>query len=253
MFGLRNYRGSCWVNACLQGLFRIPEIQKRFTENGADPQNPLETSMQLIWNSKGQEGLKEFFDSVKNVSLPTGRGTADSHELLIYILDKLVWLEDLCKFQVVDKISCTECAYKSEKKDTKIEFSLFPESQNVSITDCIGKEVQETIAENSKCEKCSKPYKKQLMIQSFPKILLLHVYTEPQKRTSYCSNLVINSRKYSLLSILSYNGAHWWSYGRDGQGQHWHTFDDTRVVEHRANEFPLSHTMRVLIYYQYDE
>ena len=91
------------------------------------------------------------------------------------------------------------------------------------------------------------------MIQSFPKILLLHVYTEPQKRTSYCSNLVINGRKYSLLSILSYNGAHWWSYGRDGQGQHWHTFDDTRVVEHRANEFPVSHTMRVLIYYQYDE
>jgi len=253
MFSLKNYRGSCWVNACLQGLFRIPEVQQRFTEEKADPANPLETSLQKIWNSKGTEGLKEFFDSVKNVSLPTGRGTADSHELLIYILDKLPWLEDLCKFAVVDKISCTKCDYTSECKDTKIELSLFPDGIGKTVSECIAHEVQETLPEGSKCEKCGEPYRKQLLLGSFPKVLLLHVYTEAQKRTEYCSNLIVNGRKYILLSVLSYNGAHWWAYGRDGQGKSWWTLDDTRVTEHKPNEFPLSHTMRMLIYYQIHE
>jgi uncharacterized UBP type Zn finger protein len=30
MFGLKNTRGSCWVNATLQALFRIPQVQKRY-------------------------------------------------------------------------------------------------------------------------------------------------------------------------------------------------------------------------------
>ena len=253
MFPLRNHRGSCWVNACLQGLFRIPDVQQRFNEGKADPENPLEIALQKIWTSKGTEGLKEFFDSVKNVSLPTGRGTADSHELLLYILDKVSWLEDLCKFSIVDKIKCTKCEYMSEKKDTKIELSLYPDSIGKTISDCIAHEVKQTSPEGSRCERCSEPYRKQLLLSSFPKILLLHVYTEQQKRTEYCSNLNINGRKYMLLSVLSYNGSHWWAYGRDGQGKPWWTLDDSRITEHKPNEFPLSHTMRMLIYYQIHE
>jgi len=254
MFGLKNYRGSCWVNACLQGIFRIPEVQQRYSLMDPELMNgPVDLALNKIWKSKGQIDLKEFFDSVQHVSLPTGRGTADSHELLIYLLDKLTWLEDICKFTVVDQISCTECDYKSQKKDTKIELALFPDKIGMTIADCISKEVQETIPEDSKCEKCSKPYKKQLLIASFPKVLILHVYTEAQKRTDYCSNLVVNNRKYGLLSVLSYNGAHWWAYGRDGIGMPWYTLDDTHVTQHQPTQFPLSHTMRILIYYQLDE
>jgi len=253
MFGLKNHRGSCWVNACLQGIFRIPEVQDKFTQEKADPENPLEIAMQKIWLSKGTEGLKEFFDSVKNSSLPTGRGTADSHELFLYILDKVPWLESLCKFTIVDKIKCTKCEYISEKGDTKVELSLYPDGIGKTISECISHEVQETLAEGSRCERCGEAYRKQLLIASFPKLLMLHVYTEQQKRTEYCSNLVINDRKYILLSVVSYNGAHWWAYGRDGQGKPWYTLDDTRVTEHKPTEFPLSHTMRMLIYYQIHE
>lgn len=249
MFGLYNFRGSCWVNACLQGLYRLPELQERYNENKADPENEVDTALQLIWNQKGSEGLKQFFDSVKHTSLPTGRGTADSHELLVYLLDKLPWLDSLCRFKIADKITCTKCSYESLKEDTKIELSLFPESKGVSISECIQKEVTEVILEGSKCEKCSEPYKKQLLIGSFPKILILHVYTDDSKQTSYSSKLVMNSKNYILLSILSYNGAHWWSYGRDSIGKSWYTFDDTNVKEHGPNEFPLSNTMRILIYY----
>ena len=249
MFGLKNFRGSCWVNACLQGLYRLPELQERYNQRKADEENEIDMALQLIWLQKGNEGLKQFFDSVKHTSLPTGRGTADSHELLVYLLDKLPWLDSLCRFKIADKITCTKCSYESMKEDSKIELSLFPESKGVSISECIQKEVTEIILEGSKCEKCNEPYKKQLLIGSFPKILILHVYTDDSKQTSYSSKLVMNSKNYILLSILSYNGAHWWSYGRDSAGKPWYTFDDTHVKEHSPNEFPLSNTMRILIYY----
>lgn len=252
MFGLRNFRGSCWVNACLQGLFRLPELQERYNEKKADPENEIDMALQLIWLQKGSEGLKQFFDSVKHTSLPTGRGTADSHELLVYLLDKLPWLDSLCRFKTADKITCTKCSYESMKEDSRAELSLFPESKGVSISDCIEKEVTEIIPEGSKCEKCNEPYKKQLLIGSFPKVFILHVYTDNSKETSYSSKLIINSKKYALLSVLSYNGAHWWAYGRD-LNKTWYTLDDTGIKEHTANEFPLSNTMRILIYYHLDE
>ena len=66
MFGLKNHSGSCWINACLQGLFRIPELQKKFTLNEIDVNNKLEVSLQKIWLSKGKDGLKELFENVKN-------------------------------------------------------------------------------------------------------------------------------------------------------------------------------------------
>jgi ubiquitin C-terminal hydrolase len=253
MFGFKNYRGSCWVNACLQGLFRIPELQDRYNNKKTDLKNEIDKSLELLWLSKGTEGLKQFFDSVKHTSLPTGRGTADSHELLVYLLDELQWLDDLCRFKIADKITCTKCTYESIKQDTKIELSLFPEEKSVSISDCILKEVTEFIPENFKCEKCQEQCKKQLLIGTFPKILILHVYTGDSKQTNYSSKLLINSKNYGLLSILCYNGAHWWSYGRDNIGKSWFTLDDTTVKEHGPNEFPLSKNMRILIYYRLDE
>jgi uncharacterized UBP type Zn finger protein len=253
MFGLHNFRGSCWVNACLQGLFRIPQLQERYDNKKSDPENEIDKSLEILWLSKGTEGLKQFFDSVKHTSLPTGRGTADSHELLVYLLDKLPWLDELCRFKIADKISCTKCSYQSIKEDTKIELSLFPEEKNTSITECIKKEVTEFIPENFKCEKCGEQCKKQLLIGSFPKILVLHVYTDECRQTNYSSKLMVNSNNYGLLSILSYNGAHWWCYGRNGVGKPWYTLDDTTVKEHGSNEFPLSKNMRILIYYRLDE
>jgi uncharacterized UBP type Zn finger protein len=253
MFGLHNFRGSCWVNAGLQGIFRIPEVQSRYNSNKADPENPVDMALQKIWTSDGKEGLKEFFGSVKHVSIPAGKSVGDAHELVVYLLDKLPWLDALCRFKIADSIECTSCDYKSVKEDTRIEFSLFPTERGVSITSCILKEVASETPEDSKCEKCSKTNKKQLLLGSFPKVLILHVYTDSTKNTVYSSVLGINKQKYGLVSIISYNGAHWWMYGRNVIGEEWYTIDDTRVVKHGANEFPLSGDMRMLIYYQLDE
>ena len=249
MFGLANFRGSCWVNACLQGIFRIPDVQTRYSNNLADPNNSIDTSLQLIWNSKGSEGLKDFFASVKHVSLPTGKSVGDSHELLVYLLDKLPWLDELCRFKTADQIVCKKCLYTSLKEDSKNEFCLFPTKELNTVIECILNEVKEIELEGSKCEKCSSPYFKQLLLRTFPNVLILHAYTEESKTSAYSSLLTVNQRKYSLLRVLSYNGAHWWSYGRDKLGGNWHTLDDTSVKVHTPTEFPLSNTMRILIYY----
>jgi len=249
MFGLHNFRGSCWVNACLQGLFRISDVQERYSNNQADPENPIDMALQTIWTHQGKDGLKDFFTSVKHVSLPTGRSVGDSHELLVYVLDKLPWLDSLCRFKVADQFSCTNCSYRSLKEDSKIEFCLFPNKLTQTITDCIANEVKEEIAEGSKCEKCTHPLKRQLLMHTFPKVLILHVYSEHSKTATYSSILTINKYKYSLNSIMCYNGSHWWTYGRDKVGSAWITFDDTSVRQHIPSEFPLSNAMRILIYY----
>lgn len=253
MFGLQNFRGSCWVNTALQGIFRIPEVQQRYSEEKADTDNPTDVALQRIWKSEGKDGLKEFFASVRHVSIPAGRSVGDAHELIVYLLDKLPFLDSLCRFKVADTIECTECDYRSTKEDSRVEFSLFPSEKGMPITSCIAQEVIAEIPDDSKCEKCSKKYKKQLLLGTFPKVFILHVFTDSSKGTMYSSVLGINKQKYGLVSILSYNGSHWWMYGRNIIGEPWYTLDDTRVVRHTADEFPLSGDMRILIYYQLDE
>ena len=50
-FGLRNQRGSCWVNAALQAVYRIPDLQQRFHEEKYDTTNPVEVCLYQIWSS----------------------------------------------------------------------------------------------------------------------------------------------------------------------------------------------------------
>ena len=67
MFGLQNFKGSCWVNACIQGIFRIPEVQTRYSEGIFEQGNVLDECLCKIWKTQGQEGIKEFFQSVKTI------------------------------------------------------------------------------------------------------------------------------------------------------------------------------------------
>jgi hypothetical protein len=76
----------------------------------------------------------------------------------------------------------------------------------------------------------------------------------PNTTVDYSSILILNGKKYGLLSVVCYNGAHWWTYGRNmPPGSSWFVLDDTHVVEHGPKQFPVSAAMRVLIYYRLDE
>lgn len=249
MFGLPNFSGSCWVNACLQSVLRIPEVQTRYTDGVYDPTNPIDLALYKIWSSKG-DGLKEFFEAVRTEMMPAGQGIGDSHELFVYLCDKLPFLDKLCRFKVADSIQCKSCKKKELKEDMVTEFSLSSSGPSSPISQCIMDAMTPHEISDWKCESCKdKGCTKQQLIGSFPQVMVFHMVTT-QASVNYSSILILNKIQYALLAVCCYNGSHWWSYGRNNVGQSWYTLDDTRVEEHGPKEFPLSNKMRLLIYYR---
>jgi uncharacterized UBP type Zn finger protein len=251
MFGLQNFKGSCWVNSCIQGIFRIPEVQTRYDKEEHDSSNILDSSLYKVWSSKGQNGLKDFFESVKMDTLPAGRDIGDSHELLMYLCDKLPFLDTLCRFKIADSIVCNNCSKKELKEDSVTEYSLSSEKSMTPISECILKSVSPHTIDDWKCETCKhEGCTKQQLIGSFPKIMIFHKISTDSS-INYSSILSLNGNQYALISVSCYNGYHWWSYGRNmPPGSSWYTLDDNNIVEHGHKQFPVSGNMRLLIYYR---
>ena len=258
MFGLNNFGGSCWINACLQLIFRIPEVQIRYDNEEIDRDNIFDVCLYQLWNSKGQRGLKELFEAIrvsqKNASdMPAGRGTGDSHELFTFLCDKLPFLDKLCRFNVAHSIKCKNCEYKNLEEHTVLEFEIESTSLNNSLTNCISEIVKPLELDEWKCEvpECKKlGCTKQQLIGSFPKIMVFHK-DSISGSIEYPSVLSLNKKDYALVGVTCWNGGHWWSYGRNlPPGSSWYTLDDTRVSEHGPKQFPISSNMRLLIYYR---
>lgn len=251
MFGLHNYRGSCWVNACLQSIFQIPELQERYNSGIFEKENLIDECLYKIWKSKGEDGLKDFFDAVRTDTMPAGQGIGDTHELLQYLCDKLPFLNELMRFKIANSIQCKNCDYKEIKEDSVTEFSIATENHNVPLINCIADVVKPVDIREWKCDKCGKNgCTKQQLIGSFPKVMMFHLIPL-EGSTEYTSILGLNKRQYALSSVVCYNGAHWWAYGRRmPPGSSWYTLDDTRVQEHGPKQFPLSNRARLLIYYR---
>lgn len=255
MFGFRNYNGSCWVNACLQGVFRIPDVQDRYKSAIFEKGNVVDECLNRIWNSKGEEGLKEFFESVRTKTMPAGHGIGDSHELLQELCDKLPYLDTLCRFKIADTIECKSCHKKSIKEDSVTEFSISNYGENsIPISECISKTVLPQEIAEWKCEDCKQSgCIKQQLIGSFPDVMVFHL-VPTRSSVEYSSMLVLNKRQYALLAVICYNGSHWWAYGRNmPPGNSWYTLNDTAVTDHGPKQFPLTSSMRLLIYYRLKE
>lgn len=254
MFGLQNYRGSCWVNACLQAIYRFPEIQKRYSSNTFEKSNIIDESLYKIYKSNGQEGLKDFFESVRTDAMPAGQNIGDSHELFNYLCDKLPFLDHLCRFKIADIIECTNCKEKQIKEDSVVEYSLSSTGKFIPLSECISNTVIPYNIADWKCDKCNHTgCIKQQLIGSFPKVMVFHMVT-PDSSVNYSSILVLNNKKYALLSIVCYTGGHWLTHGRHmPPGSDWHTYDDLSVTSHGAKQFPVSNKMRLLIYYRLED
>lgn len=256
MFGLKNYGGSCWLNACLQAILRIPDIKQRY-DTLEEPLNSVDKSLQKLWKSGGQEGLKELFDSIheSNTShtgnsayeMLAGKNVGDSNEAFIYFCDKLPFLDTLCRYTFIEKIVCP-CGFQQERQDSHIQFQLYPSQKNTQITTCISDVVKPEILDSWKCDKCSERGKahKQIIIKTFPKIFVFKLLSG----VIFANMLIINSNKYQLKSIVSFNGGHWWAYSKN---EVWTLLDDTNVRQLRPNESPSSSTIKMFIYYRVDE
>lgn len=251
MFGLNNYSGSCWVNACLQTIFRIPEVQSRYSSEIYMNDNLIDKHLCKIWKSNGKDGLKEFFEVVRSDTMPAGRGIGDSHELLQYLCDKLPFLDELMRFKIADKIKCNHCDYSETKEDSVIEFSIATGKHKTPLIECIAEVVKPITITEWKCEKCQNTgCTKQQLIGSFPKVMVFHAIPLDGS-VDYTSMIGLNSRQYALSAITCYNGIHWWTYGREmPPGSSWYTLDDNNVQQHSPKQFPLSNRARLLIYYR---
>lgn len=251
MFGLHNYRGSCWVNACLQGLFRIPEIQLRYNQKKVDYVNDIDRHLHTIYKTNGEDGLKEFFESVRTESMPAGQGIGDSNELFVYLCDKLPFLDQLCRFKIANVIQCKSCSEKQVKEDSVIEFTLSSTGRFVPISDCISNVVQPQTIDGWKCEKCNQlGCTSQQLIGTFPNVMIFNMVSQGTS-VNYSSLLVLNGKRYALSSVICYSGSHWWTRARDmPPGSPWYTLDDTQVTNHGPDKFPVSNMMRILIYYR---
>lgn len=248
MFGLTNIRGSCWVNATLQALFRIPEVQRRYDTLETDDTNPIDMSMSKIWTTHGH-GLQEFHAVVRTPDLPAGENIGDSHELLVRLCDTLPYLDKLLRFGFGTRISCMHCDYSNIVRETILEFPLMPNDACRTLSDSIQHSVQMFTDLDWKCEKCSgKGCNQQYLLADLPQILVFHRRNLKQS-LQYPSLLVLNTQKFALFSVVCYNGGHWWTIGRDmPPGKPWHTLDDSNVTKHSPDSFPVANTMRLLFY-----
>ena len=255
MFGLRNTNGSCWINAALQGLFRIPDLQTRFSDGDEDTTNPVESCLAEIWGSHGEEGLKDFYACVKvSPHMPAGEDIGDSHELLKFLWDKVPFLDKLVRYKVAHTTRCSSCPYSATTQDSVTEFTIAPSSPKQTLVDAITEAGQPQTVPDWTCEECKhKGCTRQLLLQSFPQVLVFHV-TSQRSTVSYAVQLTMNSCTYALFAVVCFNGGHWYTYGRNlPPGQPWADYNDAQVRTYDATFFPLADTMRLLMYYRIQE
>jgi len=254
MFGLRNKNGSCWINAAIQAVLRIPDLQKRFDDGEEDTANPTEVCLSEIWGSKGDEGLKDFYECVRTTHMPAGEGIGDSHELIEFLCDKISFLDKLMRFKVVNKIQCANCPYSDMRQDSLTEFSISPSAKKQTVSDAISEAVRPLTIPDWTCEKCAKKgCTKQLLLAEFPRVLVFH-QTSVDTTVSYTPMLVVNKIRYALLSVVCFTGGHWFTWGRNmPPGQPWYRLDDGHIQSYAGNFFPLADNMRLLVYYRLNE
>ncbi len=255
MFGLQNFRGSCWVNACLQAIYRYPEVQNRYASGTYDHSNKIDECLFKIFKTSGKEGLKELFDCIRTETMPAGHGIGDSHELFQYLCEKLPFLENLCRFKIANVIQCSSCDNKTIKEDSVTEYSISSTGKFEPLANCISATVQPFPILDWKCDKCGKSgCTKQQLIGTFPKSIMFHMISPQESSINYSSLLVLNGKKYALLSVVCFTGGHWLTYGRSmPPGSSWYTFNDQIITEHGSKQFPVSNKMRLLIYYRLED
>ena len=241
-FGLPNINGSCWVNGALQTFFACPAVRAYYSKQ-TEHEDDLNKALYTVFSTQGREGLPAIFDAVRNHYMPAGKSIGDSHELLLFLCDKLPWLEKQVQFKIADAITCSSCSKLSMQHDHASELAIYPSKPDMTFLDAMLEVFQPQTIEGWKCESCNaRGCTKQTMFESFPKVLLVHNIANPVR---YSSVLNMNGHKFVLHAVLCYNGIHWWTYARiDGN---WFRLDDSRVTD--IKHLPITNAMRVLLYF----
>ena len=251
MFGLKNHRGSCWVNAALQGLFSCPTLTDRYEDSSnVDKANPYDVCLEAVYRNKGVHGLNEFHACIHTSYMPAGQNIGDSHELIVHLCDKLPWLDEAFRFNIGDRVECNHCHDAQMHTTSTIDLHLMPSRPGIPLLNAIQEYVKPQVIDTWTCEKCkeTKGCTKQVLFGTFPKVLM--IWSTP---IEYSSVIIVNNKKYYLFSVVCFTGGHWRTYARKmPPGSPWYVLDDEHVVAVDSRKFPLDSTMRVLLYFLYE-
>ena len=144
MFGLPNHRGSCWVNAALQGLFSCPPLEEHYSKReNVDRENPIDVCMEAVYRTKGNAGLRDLFECIKTTYMPAGENIGDSHELITHLCDKLPWLDKYFRFDIGDKITCNSCGVSEFRKTSTLDTHLMPSKKGIPLLEAIQEHVHD--------------------------------------------------------------------------------------------------------------
>jgi ubiquitin C-terminal hydrolase len=250
MFGLQNFKGSCWVNAALQAVFATPNMKVQYTVSPPEADNIVDICLESVWKNKGSAGLREFFDCIRTTYMPAGQNIGDSHELLVHLCDKLPWLDKALRFTMARQLVCKSCNDQSLVEDTVIELELSPTRRNTPILNALQDFIAPLDIPDRLCEKCKATgCTSQMLFGSFPQILMIH-RSGHSESLDYSSVLILNEKKYALFAVVCYNGAHWWTYARHlPPGTSWYELNDERVRQMSPTQFPVASSMRILLYF----
>jgi ubiquitin C-terminal hydrolase len=134
------------------------------------------------------------------------------------------------------------------------EFSIAPTKPKQSVSEAIAEAVQPQPVADWTCDTCKKKgCTRQLLLGSFPQVLVLHCIS-PRTSVTYGAQLVLNEHTYALFGIVCFNGGHWYTFGRNlPPGQPWAEYNDAHIRTYDPSFFPLADTMRLLMYYRIQE
>ena len=246
MFGLQNVKGSCWVNAALQGIFASPAFQNRIV----DQSNTIDVCLDSVFRSKGANGLKDLFECIRTTYIPAGETVGDSHELIVHLADKLPWLDNALRFKVGNQIICKTCGTRTLREDSVIEINVTPQTKHTPILTALQDFVKPYEVEGRDCDLCKEKRTciSQTLFGTFPKMLMIH-RTSIGNTMDYSSVLVMNGRNYALFAVVCFHSGHWWTYARQlPPGNAWFELNDTHVREMTPTQFPVAAAMRILLY-----
>ncbi|MCK5632343.1 ubiquitin carboxyl-terminal hydrolase [bacterium] len=252
--GLPNVGNSCYMNASLQCLFRIPEVAHLIKSTINDKQDVsfLCQCKEVVEATKRNDNeavlirITELFEQVnERLFNNQDKQQEDALDFLIRLIDDIPALQSLFCFSLNTTISCTQC-------------SKVLRSANQIISDLPLDAFQPKTIDGIFCSHCSCSYvtaKKELKLNNYPPYLLVdceQICGENSSALMSSSNSnQSNFSGYELIGIVLHEGTkqmgHFVAFVKEFSSGQWYLCDDAYVsklscrIAQKQASFALKH------------